>query len=84
MLPGEDRGVAEELSNGTTSGLVGERISLIISADIVLLLDSGRSVADAGDAAVLLPRRRRQTNLTPLNLESWNLVIAAAQVSTLL
>lgn len=69
-LPGDDLGVAEELSNGTTTGVVGERMSFIISAEIVLLLMSGCAVAEAGDAAVLLPRRRRHTSLTPRNLES--------------
>lgn len=83
IFPGDDLGVATEGSEGTTIGpVVGERISFIISADIVLLLMSGWTDAEAGDAAVLLPRRSRQTNLTPRNLESWNLVIAAAHVST--
>lgn len=29
-----------------------------------------------------VPLRRRQTNLTPWNLESWNLPIAAAHVAS--
>lgn len=39
---------------------------------------------EAGEAALLLPRRSLHTSLTPLNLESWNLFIAAAQVSSVL
>lgn len=49
---------------------------------VVRPLASG--AAEAGDAALLLPRLSRQTSLTPLNLESWNRAIAAAHASSVL
>lgn len=80
---GGDLGVAVGFSEDTITGVVGERISLIVSAAMVVSPTSGWALVEAGDGAVLSPRRRRHKSLTPLKFELWNLVMAAAHVSAL-